>query len=284
MNCSNPACGAQLPHGKYRCGECGRWNSPEDEANRDGFEAQRLVDAEDVDVTRVPVGPFGEPFGGGLVPGCTYLIGGAPGGGKSTLALQLAPWVIDSCHYAVKNVGAQDLLYVASEEDGPKIKRRMRRLFGDNEVRRNAMFHTVVLNARNKSELFCRGLGEWLGEYSSPISGVVVDSLSGLCADDLRLQVEVAKRLGKVAVKRNVPVLLLSHVNKDDELAGLRALQHEVDATLSLFPTDEAVGKKGERGEFPRVLKTHKNREGEAPAEMRLRMTERGLVPEERKS
>jgi predicted ATP-dependent serine protease len=113
---------------------------------------------------------------------------------------------------------------------------------------------------------------------------------------DLDLAVDVARAMKVTAVARNIPLFLLDHVNKEEELAGLMTLQHDVDCTSTLFALDDKtvpkaliqgsnvipIGehvKKESVSPQARVLKTLKNREGPAPVSVLLQMTERGLVP-----
>ena len=115
--CSN--CGAKAPQMIGRCPVCGEWGTYEEEVNmavstkkggvglRRGAQAQRLhevdareemrIDMQSVELNRV--------LGGGLVPGSLVLLGGDPGIGKSTLALQV-----------LMKMGDKKTLYASGEE------------------------------------------------------------------------------------------------------------------------------------------------------------------------
>ena len=65
-------------------------------------------------------GEFNRVLGGGIVPGSMILIGGEPGIGKSTLALQVALQI------------DKKTLYISGEESPQQIKMRADRLGGVN--------------------------------------------------------------------------------------------------------------------------------------------------------
>ena len=257
INCANPICGAPLEKGREKCAECGQWQQAP--TVRSPFETVRLSEAPDDEIDRISVDGFDPAFGGGLVRGLVYLLGGTPGGGKSTMALQLVR--------AIAGPGMRgDILYVAAEEKGNRIKARAKRLFPSVGVEGNI----VLLNAMGKGPVFAKELGPWILSYDKPLSAIIVDSLSGLVSRDMLLAVEIAKAMQTfVSVPRNIPVIVLDHVNKEEEMAGFMALQHEVDWTGTLFP----VG-----GGQKRRLETLKNREGPAPVTLDLMMTPQGLI------
>src|SRR5579872_1193923 len=94
-------CGAVAPKWQGRCPSCGQWNSlleerePRPASRRPGGAAPVPVLVGEVPSTSLVWRPTGigecdRVLGGGFVPGCLVLLGGDPGIGKSTLALQLA--------------------------------------------------------------------------------------------------------------------------------------------------------------------------------------------------
>jgi len=126
--CNN--CGAESAKWIGKCNSCGEWNTFKEQVihkspsrNIDTGVAQKSApeklgeiqsdklqryDMKYVEVNRV--------LGGGLVPGSVVLIGGEPGIGKSTLALQLAMRFENST------------LYVSGEESSQQLKMRADRL------------------------------------------------------------------------------------------------------------------------------------------------------------
>src|SRR5262245_43465186 len=100
-------CGARAARWLGRCPTCGAWSTiveePEVEPSRAAEfvapdaapKSARPVALRDVaggGTPRIPTGiaELDRVLGGGLVPGAVILLGGEPGIGKSTLALQLA--------------------------------------------------------------------------------------------------------------------------------------------------------------------------------------------------
>ena len=101
-------CGAQQAQWHGRCPECGAWSTLVEEvvggnantgANLLQFEkrtgAAKVRPLRDIATDATPrittgIPEFDRVLGGGLVPASVVLIGGEPGVGKSTLALQLA--------------------------------------------------------------------------------------------------------------------------------------------------------------------------------------------------
>jgi hypothetical protein len=109
-----------------------------------------------------------------------------------------------------------------------------------------------------------------------PPAGMVVDSISALCGKDVHAAIAIAKTYKKYSVKYKAPAFLICHMTKEHDYAGLMALQHEVDALVTIFPEDDGI----------RHLKPWKNRNGSTHSEYELVMTETGLfapLPKEKK-
>ena len=109
-------------------------------------------------------------------------------------------------------------------------------------------------------------LGRLLLEYKP--SGIVLDSLPGLGLDTPQQNVEYCKALKGYAVALNCPIIIINHATKQDDLAGLMALQHDVDGTMVMFVNQDET----------RTLTNIKCRHGVAGVEVHLDMTENGLV------
>lgn len=187
----------------------------------------------------------------GAVKGSVNLIGGAPGAGKSTMSIEMA------VGYA-KSTG-RETMYLATEEQLSQIKSRADRLGLDfqDKVR-------MVEAMKGESP----PLEDLISRYKP--SAVFLDSLNGMAGDDKLLQIAICKSFKICCSKEQSVGIVLSHVNKGGEIAGLEGLQHEVDATFTFFPDE------GE-DETPRVLHVEKNRNGRAFISLSFRMTEKGL-------
>ncbi|MCK4990422.1 MAG: AAA family ATPase, partial [Bacteroidales bacterium] len=130
--CQN--CGAESAKWIGRCNACGEWNTYVEQLihksparsgmseRRDHAVPQKLEDVAAAPVSRIDLknGEFNRVLGGGIVPGSMVLIGGEPGIGKSTLALQVALQI------------DKQTLYVSGEESPHQIKLRADRLGGGN--------------------------------------------------------------------------------------------------------------------------------------------------------
>lgn len=249
MNCSR--CGAPFPPSRSQCPSCGAWHSGVVIREEDTILANEVPDT---DMVHVPTGPWDICFGGGLVPGCVFLLGGNPGVGKSTMVLHMGDVMCEKTQ--------QETLFVGKEQDLLSTKQYMRRI----GVRNLHLFRLVKMGVDLE-------VVEGIILKKRP-AFVILDSLKGACGDDLRKQVATAKMLKGCALAVDCPVLVIHHVNADGEITGLTELQHEVDWT-GLFSPD-----KGDKRKPPKrvILKTLKSRVGPSHVTAELDMTEGGLT------
>ena len=124
--CSN--CGYETLRWLGKCPECENWNSFTEEIietskrkptiTKSKFELNTIesISANEEDRIKTGINEFDRVLGGGLMPGSVILLGGDPGIGKSTLAMQ-----------AVANIN-QKVLYATGEESEKQIKLRASRL------------------------------------------------------------------------------------------------------------------------------------------------------------
>lgn len=230
----------------------------------DGIISLEDVDGDDSDdVQRIQTGPWDICFGPGpsecyanhaqgLPIGGIIAIGGGPGAGKSTLAMQILP-VIVQLFDCLENV-----LYVAKEERPKTYKARAIRLGIPKEIRKKIQLYPLQTET---------DLGLVIGKYKP--KAIVIDSLQKV-APELEDQVSFCATLRPYADEYNCPIIVISQVNKDLDIAGLMALQHEVDTIMTLtIPTMNSE---------VRELIPLKNRFGEANFIKHLLMTAKGLV------
>lgn len=172
-------------------------------------------------------------LGGGFVPGSFILLGGEPGIGKSTLALQLAGGIPDS-------------LYISGEESVEQIQLRAHRLgLGNNSL---SVAHTenaddIALTIMGKRPPFA---------IVDSIQTILSPEASGEMGSVAQVRASAAK-LMSAAKSSGTAIVLIGHVTKDGSLAGPKTLEHVVDVVLS-FEGDAHSGL--------RILRAQKNRFG----------------------
>ena len=188
-------------------------------------------------------------LGGGIVPGSVVLLGGDPGIGKSTIALQMS----HSCGSEVSPA-----LYCTGEESLEQLALRARRL-GCTGARVRLLVESDVdtVIATIESERPSLAVVDSVQTLRDAGTPGPPGSVSQVRAAVLRMS-EVAKSTG-------IPVLLVGHVTKEGAIAGPRTLEHMVDVVLYL---------EGERLGEHRMLRGIKNRFG-ATGEVGLLSMER---------
>ena len=201
-----------------------------------------LRDVDPGEAPRIPTGisELDRVLGGGLVPGSVLLLGGEPGIGKSTLALQLAAQL---CGGGAKGL---PVLYVTGEESPEQVRLRAARLGSD--------AGDVLL----LPETHLEALVEPWRKLRPRL--VLVDSIQTLRTDRIDSAAgsvgqvrECAALLAATAKSEGTALLLIGHVTKEGSLAGPRVLEHLVDVVLSF---------EGDRAHPFRILRATKNRFG----------------------
>ena len=248
-------CGNDTPKWQGQCPACGAWNTLVEMVERPGRStgrgsgarssiapaavSQPLDTVSEADARRRPtgIGEVDRVLGGGVVPGSLILLGGDPGIGKSTLALQLA---------ARAGTAEAPALYCAGEESAAQVAMRARRL------------GVVGPTTRVLAETDLDALVAALDRERPALA--VIDSIQTVYSADAPgapgspVQVrEAVARLLAAAKASNVPTVLIGHVTKEGAIAGPRTLEHMVDVVLYL---------EGERHGDNRVLRGIKNRFG----------------------
>jgi len=178
------------------------------------------------------------------------LIGGEPGIGKSTLALQVA--------LKIKN---QKVLYISGEESIQQIKLRADRIGVENA------------NCYLLSETMLENIFPHIDSVDPDI--MVVDSIQTLQSPFVESSTgsisqirETAAELQRYAKETNTPVFLIGHITKDGNIAGPKILEHMVDTVLQF---------EGDRHYAYRILRTLKNRFGSTSELGIYEMTSEGM-------
>ncbi len=261
-------CGWESGVYEGRCRQCSEWNvlEPFMRTPVAGAAATRAA----VDVLAVPtfllsevpeddsprlisgIPEFDRVLGGGLVPGSLVLLGGEPGIGKSTLALQAAARLASpTCAVA----------YICGEESPRQVRMRATRL---------------GVTAANIHLIASTGLEAALATAESLRAGVViVDSIQMITVEGLESRsggpaqlAEAGARLVTWAKSTGIATIMTGHVTKTGEIAGPRLLEHLVDAVLYF---------EGAESGALRILRAVKNRFGATDEVGVFEMTGEGL-------
>jgi len=170
------------------------------------------------------------------------LFGGGQGAGKSSIALQAIAGI--DPRYRV--------LYLLNEEPEARLRARAERLgYGEKSIG-----HIVVCASYELSDY-----REAIAEVNPHV--VVIDSLSMMkdsandVPDEQKNRMRYAQWLFDEAMENKRVVLAISHLNKEDDIAGVRKIQYTLDAVMTITK----IGKKHSVLECP-----EKNRFG-APGE-----------------
>ena len=243
-------CGVSAGKWQGRCDGCGAWNTLGEGVAVSSTVARTrsrggLARAQPLDRvgdgtgqrTRGGIDELDRVLGGGVVAGSLILLGGDPGIGKSTLALQLA---------AQMGRAERPVLYCAGEESAVQVAMRAERL--------GCRLPSVAVLAETDLDAVADAI-----EVARPPLAIV-DSVQTLNAPEAagtpgspaHVREGVA-RLLTVAKQTGVPIVLVGHVTKEGAIAGPRTLEHMVDVVLYL---------EGERHGEHRLLRGIKNRFG----------------------
>ena len=241
------SCGAKAPQLIGRCPVCGEWGTYEEETSTEftgkkgvvarGNKPQRIQEVQAREEMRIDMqsSELNRVLGGGLVPGSLVLLGGEPGIGKSTLALQV-----------LMRMGQRRTLYASGEESTKQLKLRAERLAGSAD--------NLYIMAETSLERILESVTDIQPEI------VVIDSIQTIGTEAIDATIgslsqvkECAARILQYAKETNTPFLIVGHINKEGSLAGPKVLEHIVDTVLQF---------EGDQHYVYRILRAQKNRFG----------------------
>jgi DNA repair protein RadA/Sms len=262
--CQN--CGVESPKWIGRCPSCKEWNTYHEEIvapvsrHDSSFLAQQekrkpelldSISADEKNRRKTGISELDRILGGGMVSGSLILLGGEPGVGKSTLALQLA--------LALKDT---KILYVSGEESEEQISLRAHRLKGSNPlcyILSETDLESILVHSENLKP------GLIIIDSIQTISTSMLESSAG-SVSQVR---ECAAQLLKYSKLTGIPVFLIGHITKDGTLAGPKVLEHIVDVVLYF---------EGDNNYVYRILRSVKNRFGSTSEIGIFEMVETGLT------
>lgn len=255
-------CGNDFPKWHGKCPSCHEWGTLKEYTPPAGARRSRGRD------TLSPLAPLDEillngdtgrattgiaevdrVLGGGFLRGSVVLLGGNPGIGKSTLALQVVA-AVDSA-----------TLYVSAEESHEQIAQRAKRL--------GASGGNISITGENRWEGIEDHISLLKPEY------VVIDSIQTIFTDGgdalpgaISQVRECGQKILEVCKSRGTTAIIIGHVTKEGIIAGPRMLEHIVDTVLYL---------EGDPRHDYRLLRAVKNRFGPTNEVGVFEMTGKGM-------
>ena len=255
------SCGDQFAKWNGQCPSCDEWGTLSEykvntksrsKSNGQTKSPSNLVDVLKDGVVKsqkTGIREVDRVLGGGVLPGSMILLGGSPGIGKSTLALQIIPGL----KYSV--------LYVSAEESEEQLALRAKRL--------NISSKKIKLSTENNIEVIVDQL-----TLTNP-KLLIIDSIQNIYSDNVDSVAgspsqirECGQQLLAIAKQNKVSVIVIGHVTKEGIIAGPRMLEHMVDTVLYL---------EGDSRFDHRILRSIKNRFGTTNEVGIFQMNELGL-------
>lgn len=260
------SCGYESPAWMGRCSECGNWNSFVEErieSRQRDIPTPVSISNHPIPISEIPevkekrlktgMGEFDRVLGGGIVLGSVFLLGGAPGMGKSTLLLQVGGLLAEQ---------GKKIVYVSGEESLSQIKMRGDRLSIESK-------HLTLLSETNveciRTLLLERKYDLFIVDSVQTIFSPDLESLPGNVS-----QVRFCGHTLTVAAKESeTPLLMVGHMTKEGSIAGPRVLEHLVDGLMLLD---------GDEQHLYRLLRSVKNRFGSTNEVGLFEMTDGGIL------
>ena len=239
------SCGDDHPKWNGQCPSCNEWGTlSEFKVSKDrkiiNQKSEKPIDLKSAYNTPqlerflTKINEIDRVLGGGILPGSIILLGGNPGIGKSTLALQLLS--------KLKKIS----LYVSAEESKDQVAIRADRLLIDS-------YHVHISSENNIDYILdqCVQLKPSLLIIDS-IQTIYNDRLDALPGSVSQIR-ECGQQLLQFAKQNNTSILVIGHVTKEGTIAGPKMLEHMVDTVLYL---------EGDDRQDHRILRSDKNRFG----------------------
>jgi len=188
-------------------------------------------------------------LGGGVLPGSMILLGGSPGVGKSTLALQIIPGL------------NSNVLYVSAEESEDQLALRAKRL-GINS-------NLIHLSTENNAQVILDQVTLLKPKLLilDSIQTIYSDNIDSISGSPGQIR-ECGQQFLTMSKQNGVSVIVIGHVTKEGIIAGPKMLEHMVDTVLYL---------EGDPRFDNRILRSEKNRFGTTNEVGIFQMSKHGL-------
>ena len=269
-------CGFESPKWMGQCPSCHEWNCLEEQeapsksvstgpntalakkSAGPGLRPLKKVSLVGNERIRTRISELDRVLGGGIVKDSITIIAAKPGAGKSTLLLRIAEEVAQQ---------GMIVLYVSGEESESQMRRRAERIL-NNGIHENLW----VLSTAQMNEVLSA-----IDQIDPAL--VILDSIQTFFLEEFSSRpgsptqiVECTNAVLRIAKDPNKPraVVMAGQMTKEDELAGVRSLEHMVDTVLFMEadPVEEI-----------RTISASKNRFGSTGEMGFFTMEENGLVP-----
>lgn len=256
------SCGDDHPNWNGQCPSCSEWgtlseykvgktrNSSENNILKESKSLEDILYSDNPERMSTGIGEVDRVLGGGLLHGSLILLGGNPGIGKSTIALQ--------CLAKIK----KPILYVSAEESESQVGLRAKRISMSSK--------SLHLSSENRIE----GIMNQVSAVKAEL--LVIDSIQTIFSENLDSlpgsvsQIrECGQQLLQLAKQKNITVIIIGHVTKEGVIAGPKMLEHMVDTVLYLEGDDRSDH---------RILRSAKNRFGTTNEVGIFEMESAGLV------
>ena len=255
------SCGQDFPKWNGQCPSCKEWGTLSEYKvsknqktslngkKKDTQSLEDILHKKEEYRTSVGIKEVDRVLGGGVLSGSMILLGGSPGIGKSTLALQiLSPF-------------DQNVLYASAEESEEQIALRAKRL--------EVLASNIHLCSENRIDEILNHVTLLkpkllIIDSIQTIFSENIDSLPG-SVSQIR---ECGQKLLQLAKDEKITILVIGHVTKEGVIAGPKMLEHMVDTVLYL---------EGDERHDHRILRSVKNRFGTTNEVGIFQMTTNGL-------
>lgn len=263
-------CGYKSAKWLGKCPECGNWNTFEEsetEIKKTSSKktvskrktATRLSDVKVNNSDRIitKINEFNRITGGGIVRDSVMIITSPPGGGKSTLTLTIA-----------NDIASQGMkvVYATGEESESQIRSRADRIL--DSINENVW---IISDTNMNSVIDAVNTIEPDFLVIDSIQTFALEELLPARAGNPAQTMECAAEVVRIAKSGKKPcaAIIIGQMNKNDEIAGLRSLEHLVDAVFVM---------EGDSENELRSITATKNRFGSTGEMGFFSMTEKGLV------